>query len=381
MRIGIITHPLLYNYGGILQNYALQQVLIESGHEVNTIDKVSNTSIKTKIVSLGKRSLLKITGRKVKLRGWQTKYESAVINKNTRGFVKKYISTTGVITNNDEVDVLFKKHNFDAFIVGSDQVWRRSAVRGNHLEFLAFLEGNNNVKKIAYSASFGVSEWEYNEAETIKYSKLAQLFHSISVREDEGIQLCKTYLNVNAQHLIDPTMLLSKDKYVSLVESSNVDKSKGKLFSYVLDRNDKKKKIIKTISEELSLESFEVMPEQNYKFEISHGFDINKCVYPKIEQWLKAFIDAEFVITDSFHGAAFAIIFNKPFIAIVNEKRGASRFYSLLRTFGLENRSINQEESISPFLINEEIDFLKVNTILKEEIKKSMSFLNEALNG
>src|SRR5690606_12015206 len=319
-------------------------------------------------------------GRKVKLRGWQTKQESAIINKNTRGFVKKYINITDTIITNAEVAKLHKKYHFDAYIVGSDQVWRRSGARGNNLEFLDFLEDNAMVKKIAYSASFGVSEWEYNEEETRRFQKLAPLFHAISVREDDGIQLCKDYLKVNAQHLIDPTMLLAKDTYVSLVETANIKNSAGSLFSYVLDRNEKKKAIIQQISNDLGLKPFEVMPDQNYKMEVEKGFDINKCVFPKIEQWLRAFMDAEFVVTDSFHGTAFSIIFNKPFLAIVNKRRGASRFYSLLRTIGLENRLISEETSFDYKLIREDIDFVKVNEILRTEKEKSITFLNNALN-
>lgn len=380
MKIGIITHPIIYNYGGILQNYALHQVLKNMGHEVYTIDKLTVTPFKTKVLSLGKRSLLKITGKKVKLRGWQNKEEFDIINKNTRDFVKQYIKTTDSIITNAEINKLHKKYDFDAYIVGSDQVWRRSGTRGNDLEFLDFLENNDNVKKIAYSASFGVSEWEFNEEETKKFQKLAQMFDAISVREDVGVQLCKEYLKVDAQHLLDPTMLLTKDKFESLVDAANIKKSDGKLFCYVLDRNKEKNVLIKNISNGLGLEAFEVLPEQNYKMELEKAFDINKCVYPKIEQWLRAFMDAEFVITDSFHGTAFSILFNKPFIAIVNKRRGASRFYSLLKTFGLENRVISEEDSIDLNLIKEEIDFTKVNEVLADEREKSLKFLKEALD-
>lgn len=380
MKIGIITHPIIYNYGGILQNYALQQVLKNMGHEVYTIDKHIETAFKTKVLSLGKRSLLKLTGKNVKLRGWQTKEESNIINSNTRSFVEQYITTTNSIIANSEVNKLHEKYRLDAYVVGSDQVWRRNEARGNDLEFLSFLEHNKDVKKIAYAASFGVSEWEFKEEETIKFKRLAQLFDAISVREDSGVKLCENFLNVEAQHLIDPTMLLLKDNFVSLVKAANINKSKGNLFTYVLDRSTEKKEVIKRISDELGMNPFEVMPEQNYKMDLEDNFDIHKCVFPKIEQWLRAFMDAEYVITDSFHGTAFAIIFNKPFISIVNKRRGASRFYSLLKTFGLENRAISEEDSIDLNLIKEQIDFTKVNKILFDEREKSMRFLKEVLN-
>ena len=380
MKIGIITHPVIYNYGGILQNYALQQVLKDMGHEVYTIDRLPKTKLIIKILSVGKRALLKLTGKKVKLRSWQTQKESDIINKNTRGFVKKHIQTTNSIYKDTEINKIHEKYNFDAYIVGSDQVWRRNDAHGNDTEFLHFLANNNKVKKVAYSASFGVSEWEFNEDETKRFQQLAQLFDAISVREDAGVVLCKNHLKVEAEHLVDPTMLLSKNQFISLVKNEEVQKSEGTLFSYVLDRNKNKNQIINEVSKTLELKDFEVLPEQNLKMEYKVDFDINKCVFPKIEQWLKAFIDAEFIITDSFHGTAFSILFNKPFIAIVNKSRGASRFYSLLKTFDLENRAINQEDELSLSLLDEKIDFEKVNKILDDEKKKSFNFLTSVLN-
>lgn len=380
MKIGIITHPILYNYGGILQNYALQQILKESGHEVSTIDRIPETPFKTKVLSLGKRSLQKLSGKKVRLRGWQTKKESKIIYRNTRAFVDQYINTTECITAHSQIHKIHKVHNFDAYIVGSDQVWRRSGTRGNKLEFLSFLEGNEKVKKIAYSASFGVSEWEYTEEETKKYRELAQLFDAISVREDSGVVLCNRYLDVKADHLVDPTMLLLEKEYTSLVDAADISKSRGDLFVYVLDRNEEKDKFIDRIAIEKDLKAFEVMPEQNFRMELTDRFDINKCVFPPVEQWLRAFMDAKFVVTDSFHGTAFALLFNKPFISILNKKRGASRFHSLLKMFQLENRVFSEGSPFDMNIVNEFIDFGRVDSILKEEKKKSDRFLKEALN-
>src|SRR5690554_8211538 len=114
--------------------------------------------------------------------------------------------------------------------------------------------------------------------------------------------------------------------------------------------------------------------------EYKDDFDINKCVFPKIEQWLKAFMDAEFIITDSFHGTAFSILFNKPFIAIVNKSRGASRFYSLLKTFDDDNRGNNLEDELSLSFLDEKIDLEKVNKVSEDEKYKCLNFLHALLN-
>src|SRR5690554_3210742 len=173
MKIGIITHPVIYNYGGILQNYALQQVLKDMGHEVYTIDRLPKTKLINKILSVRKKTIIKIKGKKIKLRSWQTQKKNYNNKKNTPGFVKKKNQTTSSIFTDTEIKKIHKKYDFDAYIVGSDQVWRRNDAHGNNDEFLAFLKNNNQVKKIAYSASFGVSEWEYNGEETKRFQKLA----------------------------------------------------------------------------------------------------------------------------------------------------------------------------------------------------------------
>ncbi|PRY88367.1 polysaccharide pyruvyl transferase family protein [Mongoliibacter ruber] len=380
MKIGIITHPIINNYGGILQNYALQQVLIELGHDVYTIDRIPTTPIKIKTFSFGKRFLLMLKGKSVKLRGWLTKEESDLINRNTRSFVKGHIKLTESFSQNSKINQIHQKYMFDAYIVGSDQVWRRSSVRGNNLEFLDFLKNNNQVKKIAYSASFGVSNWEFTKKETERFKDLIQFFDGVSVREDDGVVMCKKFLNVDAKHLIDPSMLLSKEKYLSLLKKRNFKQDKERLFVYVLDRNQKKNDIINGVSEAIKLKGFEVMPSQSFALENEKSFDLEKCIFPEVEQWIEGFANAEFVITDSFHGTAFSVIFNKPFLAIINEKRGASRFYSLLKTFGLENRLITENSSNFLEVAKTEIDFSDVNKILELEKEKSIRFLNDILN-
>jgi exopolysaccharide biosynthesis predicted pyruvyltransferase EpsI len=103
---------------------------------------------------------------------------------------------------------------------------------------------------------------------------------------------------------------------------------------------------------------------------------IDDCVYPPVTQWLRAFMDAEFVVCDSFHGAVFSIIFNKPFLIIGNKKRGLTRFYSLLKLYGLEDRIItDNEDNLS--VINKIIDWESVNSILNSMRKKSYTYLQQ----
>ena len=108
--------------------------------------------------------------------------------------------------------------------------------------------------------------------------------------------------------------------------------------------------------------------------------DPEKYKLPLVEQWLCSFRDANFIITDSFHGCVFSIIYNKPFIAIGNKSRGLSRFTSLLKLFGLEGRLVDCLSEVNEDVVNMNIDWRKVNAILKDEQRRSRKFLKENLN-
>jgi hypothetical protein len=164
---------------------------------------------------------------------------------------------------------------------------------------------------------------------------------------------------------------------ISLVEKMNISKSPGNLFIYILDKNEDKSAIVNSVADQFKLDPFSVMPKRS--FSEPGRKDINDCVFPPVEEWIRGFLDAEFVITDSFHGTVFSILFNKPFIAIANKNRGLTRFESLLKLFQLENRLVFSSEAFNYDSL-EEIDWQKTNTILKQERERSMQFLKKYLS-
>lgn len=379
MKIGILTQPLENNYGGLLQAYALQKVLKGMGHEVLTIDRnINEVHILIRILSLIKRWIISfLFDNNTISRTWCTTKEKKIISQHTKRFIKENINTTKKI-NRLSNNTLLKKYGFEAYVVGSDQVWRPRYSPDITDYFMAFLDNNHaNIKIIAYAASFGVDKWEFSSKETTQCSLFAKRFTAISVREDSAIKLCKEYLGVNATHVLDPTMLLDKGDYVALVEKDNVFESMGNLMTYILDDSYEKDTIIKRVADELNLTAFSVMA--NAKFEKVGKKHLNDCIFPPITEWIRGFMDAEYVITDSFHGTILSIIFNKPFIVIGNEKRGLTRFNSLLRTFDLENRLLNSINELASELINAPIDYDRVNQIRKQEQKKAIEFIINAL--
>ena len=146
--------------------------------------------------------------------------------------------------------------------------------------------------------------------------------------------LCRKFLGVNASHVLDPTMLLDVQDYIDLVESANVPKSKGTLLYYILDETKPTTDLISRLADKTGLIPF----HGNSRVE-DWSAPLAERIQPPVEQWLRGFMDADLVITDSFHACVFSIIFNKKFIVMGNSHRGTARINSLLRTFGSEPSS------------------------------------------
>ena len=373
MKIGVLALQLRYNFGGILQAYALQKTLNDMGHNAVHIDQC-------KYVSLGpwykkypiylKRAIRKHLGSEdiVVRADVAINNASKIISTHTEPFIEKHIRR---IFTRDFSNL--RKGDFDAFIIGSDQVWRPkyffSKIENAYLDFAK----EWNIKRIAYAASFGTDEWEYTEEQTRNCSTLLKKFNAVSVRESSAVKLCSEKLWVDAQHVLDPTMLLSKEDYIKLFGNAGTDQSDGNLFCYILDENTEKATIIDKVAKEEGLTPFHV----NSKYD-DPSAPIEERIQQPVEKWLRAFYDAEFVITDSFHACVFSIIFNKPFIVYGNKERGYARFESLLTLFALEDRLVSSPDDVNKVL-QATIDWDRVNSIRKQMKEKSLLFLTKNL--
>lgn len=377
MKIGILTQPLQTNYGGLLQNYALQQVLLQAGHEVETIDWTpSYKSLRSRLYRIKWKILSFLFPKKFpKLRYQPTDEEKNVIQQHTNHFISTYIHHTKTIMFKDGFSHQAKVGKYDAYVVGSDQCWRPRYNAFLSSMFLDFAKADK-AKRIAYAASFGTDQWEFTQEMTSICAPLAQKFNLVSVREDSGVKLCKEHLGVNAVHVLDPTLLLTNEDYIHLIEGEKEPKAKGTLFNYILDPNQNKTDFIHRAANERELIPFQVLPK--YQAETRTKADIKDriedCVFPGVTSWLRAFMDAEMTIVDSFHGMVFSIIFNKPFWVIGNANRGMSRFTSLLKIFNLEERLLdaNQLQEVD---IKRPIDWSSVNAILQQKRNECINLL------
>ena len=356
MRVGIVTQPLINNYGGILQNYALQTILKRLGHEVLTIDYCCPSWIQW-YDNTWRVLAHTILGHNVSFS--ETPTERRRIEKPLRRFVKKHIDVTIPRTRFLEKKII-KRYVMDALVVGSDQVWRPCYNAKINQCFLSFAK-NMNLKRIAYAASFGTDKWEYTSKQTKECASLARCFDAISVREASGVSLCQEYLGVNATHVLDPTLLLTPDDYCSLCVG--LPRKEPFVFAYILDQDEEKLRNIKSFAENMGL---------SYMI-ISAGSKVRED--DSIELWLSYFRDAAYVITDSFHGTAFSINFKKDFYVYTNEERGNSRFDSLLELFDLKNRIIDND-----IIKMEKIDWEIVEQKLALERSKSIDYIKGNMN-
>ena len=359
MKIGILTQPLQYNYGGLLQNYALQTVLKEAGNECVTLDW-QNVYIKPSATKFQKRvALLK-------------HYIKCLINKcpapktTFDAFKDNYINSTPKIFNSRGFAKAAKSTEIEAIVVGSDQCWRPIYCFPFLKQMFASF-ASSKIKKYAYAASFGTDNWEFSDRDTRVASKLVKEFEYVSVRESSAIELCKTHLGVEATLVLDPTMLLTSEQYTAIVEQAHTPVSPGDFYYYILDSTPEKALMLDCISKEYNLQPFYVERIQqrpdNY---------VGESVAPSVLSWIRGFMDAKMVIVDSFHGMVFSIIFNKPFWVIANKERGVARFESLLKLFGLEDRIITDYQTVD---FNKEIDWSMVNGKLKQLRNISKMFL------
>lgn len=381
MKIGILTLPLHSNYGGLLQAWALQMVLTRMGHEAIIINRVrycKSLPLWHRILSCIKNEVYVMLGKR-KLSYKLLRNLKSISEQHVRKFrYNRYSGISQDIMTDADLNGYIFKEDFDAYIVGSDQVWRPKYSPNLMTYFLDFIKNDDSVIKIAYAASFGVDEWEFSEEQTIGAAELAPFFDLITVRESSGIAFVEKYLNCKATHVLDPTMLLDKEDYTNLIEhpTCSLHESKGNMFCYVLDRSANLNDIIFRCSAKTGLRPYHCNYITPY-WQIEDPKKINDCIVPPVEQWLKSFMDAKMVVTDSFHGVVFSIIFNKPFWVVANISRGAARFTSLLEQFNLKDRIVLDSSEID---WGRPIDWNEVNNIRSNCSTNSISILNTYLS-
>lgn len=389
MKIGIIT---LWgsnnNYGQVLQAYALQKFLRNYGFDVKHINYTlkHRTLLLDEIMTLikspkwfVKKYILKLfVYLPEKLKG--ERFEK-IKDRNFDGFRKKYLIQFD--NNYSTIEELQEDvFDVDALITGSDQVWGLNIDKNSSAYYLNF--GGNNIKKISYAASFG------NKYKSSMYIRMARDyikdFDLVTVREKSGIEICKKMGYMEAKLVLDPTLLLSASDYYDLFRSNKLDSwnDKKKLFCYFLNFSKKKDIAWDAIQFYMKKESY------SERIVISSGglkpaFDrlgYNHYYFPDPINWMYSISSCDKVITNSFHGLVFSVIFHKTFLYIPLQGQGEDlneRIYSFLDIIGLKDRIFNRDLPISDQM-NKEIQWTSVDSFLDKKRQDSMNILFKYLH-
>lgn len=364
MKIGIVTMPLCANYGGTLQNWALQQVLIRMGHEPITLrfpvmyQGMSSWHYWTKVFPM---QALRFVAHKFIGGKYEMPLTIGPWKESVRGmerFVDEHINVTEYLPNLSMDDV--RRYGVEALIVGSDQIWRPVMYDAVKYYFLGFT-GDSDILRVAYAPSVALDKWPYKEEVTVKLRELIKKFSAVSVREASSVQLVKENLGVDAQWVFDPTMLLKKEDYIDVCKNEPESKEPF-VFAYILDMTDEKCQMAEMTAKTLGC-GVRYLSADKVKKEDT------------IEKWLANFRDAKYVITDSYHGTVFSLIFQKQFYTFYNTYRGNARMDSLKKISGLEDRFITEPvESLG-----REIDYADVEEKLEKMRVGSVEYLASAL--
>ena len=259
-----------------------------------------------------------------------------------------------------------EKWKCDAYIAGSDQIWNQQIPLEERKIF--FLDFVKKAKKISYAASIGRDTIEEQEKQQI--SQLLDRFDAISIRENTGVKLYQPLTKNKIENVLDPTLLLNCNEWDEIAKTPNI--KKDYIFSYTLGADRNILDNIDSISEKLNIGITEIYYKKNFKNEITNINDAG----PK--EFVGLIKNAKYVVTNSFHGMVFSILYKKDFWVFTRGKMN-SRIYDLLEILDLKDRIIESDTNINEIDLNSKIDYNKVYQQLEKERKKSIDFLKNAL--
>ena len=358
MKVGIITFHRAINYGAVLQTYALKRKIDELGNNTKVIDYINLKEEKSsKIIKTN--SLKSLIGSLIKLKFSRQKNKKFII------FRKKYLDLTPEIKNKDRIKDLDKV--FDLFFTGSDQVWNYNITGGDMTYLLDFASDD---KKNSYAASFGVTEIDKKYEK--KYKNLLEKFSNISVREEMGKRIVNKLCNKEVYTVLDTTFLLEDIEWKKIAKSYKEDKY---VLIYLLTYSEQIYQLAEKLSMDFGLKIIVIAVDiKTFKFNRKYKYYLSAGP----EEFLGLFMNAEYVITNSFHGTVFSLIFNKKLIVDYLSDKGKNiRLENILKLFNLEDRVLRKNNYLS---LCKGIDYEKVNKILVVEREKSINYLKKIFN-
>ncbi|MDO4738299.1 MAG: polysaccharide pyruvyl transferase family protein [Bacteroidales bacterium] len=378
MKIGILTIHSVNNYGAELQCCALYQKLQKMGYDAEVInflfgihhnhdftgEKLTvpislKTKIKVKLLPIVQDFFCLFYQKNKTLRNQRFQEFHAKYNKLTK---KVYPSVKSLNEAN---------FNYDVLCIGSDQVWNYE--KGYSLEpFFASFD-KKGTKKISYGSSIGLSQLTIEAEEVFK--KELSGFASLSVREQQASDLLHKLLKRNVDVVLDPTLILNNKEWLEVAKTDMCPKEKYVLVyivtikpcNYVLE-------VARKVAKERGLKIVRICRDA---YPEHSGNDVKEVLTAGPSDFVGLFANAEFVVTNSFHGTAFSINFSKPFFSVIKSKHSTnSRLTNILKKLKLEDRIIRVG---SPFPEICDIDYRESTKILEEERFRSIEYLKKSL--
>ncbi|MBQ6995558.1 MAG: polysaccharide pyruvyl transferase family protein [Lachnospiraceae bacterium] len=349
------------NYGSFLQSYALQKAIEKLGNEAVIIDYIREDEEYHKRINIAlkkskrwNKNLLMRTIYKV------SRYpETVLMERKFAQFRKKHLNMTKLYTSIQELEK--DKPQADIYCTGSDQVWGPISLDNYDPAYCLDFTNDEDVK-ISYAASFGKTKFE---GDTMLYfANALKKYKYLSVRENSATEIISGMGIDKVEQVLDPTLLLNSDEWSKLIEKEISGKY---VLVYQIHSNPELDKYAEEFAKKVNLPLLRV---SFYLHQVSRS---GKLIYlPTIGEFLSYIKNAEYMITDSFHGTAFAINFNTQFVNVVHDET-ATRNQSLLQLTGLTDRIVIDKKNFDIF--NKKIDFSKVNEIIEENRKKSVDRL------
>lgn len=373
-KVAIITMHKIINFGSALQAWALQESIKKMGFEVNLIDytfpnnfhlsRMSKKPLLQRITFKNLSSTLKQLFLTKKYRPIQEQRFS-LFWKHRFNLTNKYNSLDKLNENPPMVDYL---------LTGSDQVWNPNTMYADPAFLLGF--GSPNVTRISYAASFSTNIIP-EEYSTI-YQEYLSRYQVIGVREQTAINLIKKLTNKEGTVVCDPTMLLTQNEYNDLADESKISIDKPYLLAYILDYAYNPRpainSLIKQISKQLGLHIVYLVCGS------TNGYKLGSTTIADAgpNEFVRLFKDAKFVITSSFHGTVFSIIYEKPFYSVLPATGADSRISSLLEKLNLQERGIkaNQKFKITTDI---NLNYSKKKAYIERMRNESLKFLKDNL--
>ena len=370
-KVDIITRHAVANYGSILQTYATQKIFQKLGYDSEIINYVRKDEQGKNIASANLKSnrnkkwnkniLTRLIYKMMQAPNYEYSYRCF------EKFRSQLLKQTDVFY--ESIEQLKKDVPVaDIYCTGSDQVWTSMGLyQYDEAYFLEFVPDYKPC--ISYASSFGREE--INEELHKNLKNLLKRYANILVREDSAVDIIKNIGFNNVEQVVDPTLLLNKEEWEELLNKQKNKEKRKYILIYQLQNNKKFDIYAKELAKKLNLKLIRISPS------INGFFKIGKFVYmPNPKSFLNYFRNAEIVITDSFHGTVFSLLFQRKFIDILPPMTG-TRIKSILRLVGLEKRILNDYNDFS--IIDNEIDYNHVNKILNKQREESLKKLQKTL--